>query len=281
MSKKTKIWLIVGVSLVLVGCIIFGGVMTVLKWDFSKLSTNSFETNRYEISDTFKDISVSAVTTDINFVPTEDSKVSVVCYENKKIKYSVAVKNNSLVIEEVDYRKWYEYLGINVGKRKITVYLPKGEYGNITVKNTTGDIELPQGFTFASAEFSVTTGDVAFKASVTGDVNLKSTTGDIELTDVRCNALTANGTTGDIKMNNVIADGKITLKRTTGDVEFKACDAAELFIKVTTGHIEGTLLSSKKFEASAATGRVEVPQSEQGGLCKVTTTTGKIKISIE
>lgn len=281
MSKKIKIWLVVGVSLVIVGCILFGGVMTVLKWDFSKLSTNSFETKRYEISDTFKDISVSTVTADVHFVPTEDSKVAVVCYENEKIKHSVTVKNNDLVIEEIDYRKWYEYLGVNFGKREITVYLPKGEYGRVTIKNTTGDIDVAQGFVFNDAEVSVTTGDISFKSSVVGIINCKSTTGDIELTDLRCNTLTANGTTGDIKMNNVIADGKITLKLTTGDVEFKACDAAELFIKVTTGRVGGTLLSSKRFEASATTGKVEVPQSDHGGLCKVATTTGEIKISID
>ena len=45
MSKITKIWLIIAASFVLIGCIIFGGVMTMLKWDFTKLSTDKYETN--------------------------------------------------------------------------------------------------------------------------------------------------------------------------------------------------------------------------------------------
>ena len=56
MNRTAKIWLIVAASLVLVGCIIFVGVMAVLKWDFGKLSTNKYETNTYEINEAFKQI---------------------------------------------------------------------------------------------------------------------------------------------------------------------------------------------------------------------------------
>ena len=49
MSKALKIWLIVATALVLVGILIFGSVMTVFNWDFSKLSTSEFETNNHKI----------------------------------------------------------------------------------------------------------------------------------------------------------------------------------------------------------------------------------------
>ena len=49
-------YLFLGIVNMLVGCIIFGGVMTVLKWDFGKLSTNKYETNTYEINEAFKQI---------------------------------------------------------------------------------------------------------------------------------------------------------------------------------------------------------------------------------
>ena len=39
MKKSTKAWLITAGSLVLLGCIIFVCTMSVLKWDFQKLST--------------------------------------------------------------------------------------------------------------------------------------------------------------------------------------------------------------------------------------------------
>ena len=39
MKKSTKVWLLIAACLVLVGSLLFVGVMTMLKWDFSKLST--------------------------------------------------------------------------------------------------------------------------------------------------------------------------------------------------------------------------------------------------
>ena len=58
----------------------------------------------------------------------------------KKVKHSVAVKENCLVIDVDDTRKWYEYIGINFGIPKITVYLPKGKYGALLVKTSTSDV---------------------------------------------------------------------------------------------------------------------------------------------
>ena len=48
MSRKTKIWLITAAALVLAGCLLFAGTMAAQNWDFSKLSTVTFETNTYE-----------------------------------------------------------------------------------------------------------------------------------------------------------------------------------------------------------------------------------------
>ena len=45
MSKASKIWLVVAASLVALGIIIFGVVMSMLEWNFAKLSTVKYETN--------------------------------------------------------------------------------------------------------------------------------------------------------------------------------------------------------------------------------------------
>ena len=74
MRRTTKIWL------VLLGCILFVGVMTALKWDFSKLSTVKYETNTHEISEPFGDISLTTDTADIMFALSGDGKCRVECY---------------------------------------------------------------------------------------------------------------------------------------------------------------------------------------------------------
>ena len=95
--SKTKIWLITAASLILAGCLIFGGLMTFMKWDFNKLSTTKYETNEYEIIDSYNNISIITNTSDVIFVPSD--KTSIVCYEEEKLNHSVTVKDGTLIIE--------------------------------------------------------------------------------------------------------------------------------------------------------------------------------------
>ncbi len=320
MSKATKIWLITAASLILIGCILFGGAMTMHRWDLTKLSTSKYEMNNFEINENYKNISIVTDTADILLVASENSKSYVECYEQKNVKHSIEIENDTLVIEVVDTRKWYEHIGINFGSPKITVYIPQGEYGNLSVKSDTGRVEIPKDLSFESIDISENTGDVTNYASASEDIKIKTTTGDIyvenisagsldlsvstgkatvsgvkcdgdvkisvstgdaKLTDVSCESLFSNGNTGGISLNNVIATGKLSIERSTGNVKFEKCDASEIFIKTDTGDVDGTLLSDKIFITITDTGRVSVPASTTGGRCEITTDTGDVKINIQ
>lgn len=320
MRTRTKIWLIIAASLVLVGGIIFGGVMAMLKWDFTKLSTGKYETNDYEIAENFNNISIVTDTADILFVPSENSKTSALCHELKNAKHSVTVQNGRLVIEIVDTRKWYEHIGINFGTPKITVSIPQGEYGALFVKSDTGNVEIPKEFKFESIDISESTGNVTNYASASENIIIKTSTGNIrvenvsantldlsvstggitvsdvtcegdvtvgvstgktKLTNIVCKSVISNGSTGDITLDNVIAEEKLSIKRSTGDVKFDGTDAAEIFVKTDTGDVTGTLLSDKVFIAQTDTGSVDVPETTTGGKCKITSSTGDINISIK
>ena len=319
MGKATKIWIIIAASLVLIGCIVFGGVMSMLKWDFTKLSTNKYETSNYEINENFKNISIVTYTAHIVFIVSENQKSSVDCYEQNNVKHSVTVKDDTLLIEVFDTRKWYEHIGINFGTPKITVRLPQGEYGALLVKSSTGDVETSKDFTFESIDISGSTGDVTNYACASEAVKIKTTTGDISvenisassldlsvstgrvtvsgascegdvkvgvstgktnLTNITCKNLNSTGNTGDISLKNVIATERFSIERSTGDVKFDGCDAAEIFAETDTGDVVGTLLSEKVFIPRTDTGKVDVPETATGGRCEITTDTGDIKITI-
>ena len=318
MNRSVKIWLIVGASLVLIGTIIFAGVMSALEWDFSSLSTAKYVTNEYQISGSYKNIMVLTNTANISFVPSETTKV--VCYEQAKVKHSVTVRDNTLLIEVNDTRKWYEHIGINFGSPKITVYIPKGEYGTLTIKGDTGNTEIPNDFTFESIYILQSTGDVKCLSSAGGDIKIKTSTGNIKvknitagslelkastgdinatnvesvgdfsvkvstgnanLENVKCNNIISTGDTGDITLNNVISKVNFSVTRSTGNVKFNGCDAGEISITTDTGDVLGTLLSDKVFITETDTGSVKVPETVSGGKCKITTDTGNIKIEIK
>lgn len=281
MEKKTKAWLIVAAALILIGVILFGGVMTVLGWDFTKLTTFSYGTNSYTINDEYKNMTIITKTANVEFVPSGDSSTSVICYEQEKAMHSVKVKDDTLVIELNDTRKWYEHIGISFTSPKITVYIPEKEFGDISVKATTGNICI-ENTEVRSLDLSVTTGNIRLSGiRCSGDMRADITTGDTYVRNTLCHHFSAHGTTGDVELYNVIAEGNFDIKRLTGDIEFEGCDAAELYIKTTTGDIEGTLLTDKVFIANTVTGDVEVPKNTSGGRCELYTTTGDIEIDTE
>ena len=319
MNKSVKIWLIIAASLIVVGAIIFTGVMTVLKWDFTKLSTVKYQTNTYEITDSFKNISIETDTADIDFVVSDNDKISVVCKEQENYKHNVCVLDGTLQIKLEDKRQWYEHIGINFLNTKITVYLPQGEYGDLNVKNSTGDIKIAKDFSFKSIDINGSTGHVTNLASVQNGIKIKRSTGNIKienitaysldltvstgrinvknikcendikikvstgkatLTNAECKNLVTDGNTGDFTLENVKCSEKLTAQRSTGDVTLNLCDAKEIAVKTDTGDVTGTLLSDKIFIVSTDTGKVDVPKSTTGGKCEITTDTGDIKIKI-
>ena len=146
MSKKTKIWLVIATFLVVIGLIMSTAVMSTYNWDFTKLSTEKYETNTHEIIEEFSSISINTDTADILFATSDDDTCRVVCYEEEKVYYPVTVKDGTLTINTVDERKWYEYIGINFDMPKITIYLPGTKYGELNIKGSTGDIEIPKDF---------------------------------------------------------------------------------------------------------------------------------------
>ena len=320
MRTSTKILIIAAISLILVGSMIFGCVMLMLNWDITKLSTDKYETNEHEISESFSSISVVTETASIVFLPSDNEKCSVVCYEEEKVKHSVSVKDDTLTVEAVNTKKWYEHIGINIGSPKITVYLPLSEYRDLYVKTNTGAVEIPKDFTFENIEITENTGSVKCYASASDSLKIKTTTGSIriegvsanyidlsvstgkvtlsdtvcagdvrvnvstgnaELSGVSCKNLTSNGRTGGISLINVIATEKISVERSTGSVKFSRSDASDILVKTDTGNVSGSLLSEKVFITSTDTGRIDVPKTASGGRCEISTDTGNIIISIE
>ena len=300
MSKKTKAGLIIGASLFIIGCIIFVGVMSMLKWDFRKLSTVKYETNEYEITEEFNQILATTTTADVVLMPSEDGKCKIVCYEKTKVKHEVKVESGQLIIEAHDERRWYEHISLfSFEAPKITIYLPTDVLTSLNINASTGNIDIPSDFKFESIDISASTGNVSCYASATneikielstdnirlkdisaGSVNLRVSTGSINLSSVRCDTLTSISKTGDVELKDVIASQKLHIEGSTGDVELERCDAQEIYIKVSTGDVEGSLLSEKIFITKTSTGDIEVPHSTTGGKCEITTSTGDIEIEI-
>ncbi len=318
--KKAKIWMLAAVLMILVGCLVLCCVAAETEGDFMKLSTEKFETNRYEIYENYWDITVITNTAEVEFAVSEDGTTSVTCFEESKLKHTVRVKDGKLVISVVDTRKWYDHIMIGSFKTpRITVSLPAGEYGALLVESLTGKVHTSDKLLFDTVRIQLTTGAIRCLSSCHGEMSLKTSTGDItvkgvsvgalalsvttgdvnvtdtvasgdvsltvstggaKLSNVTCTGLVSSGSTGSLRMANVIASEEMNVRRTTGSVYLEGCDAAELYLNTDTGDVRGTLLSEKTFDASSDTGKVRVPKNTDGGKCRIRTDTGNIEIKI-
>ena len=314
---KTKRYLILALCLILCGMVIFAVTMSCIGWDFTKISIFRTIEKEYSVTNEFTSVKIIDSSVDVTVLPSDNGMAYVVSSTQENIDYNVCVKDNILTVESVDNRPWYDM--IFSGKSTLTVYVPVGDYEQISVDLRTGDLEIKGDLSFNRVTVESSTGDTRLSIPSAKDVNIKTSTGnvridectssliavfvstgkvyisdvicdgdiviavstgDTEVENVTCTNFSSNGTTGDLYLENVIASLNFNIVRDTGDVRFDCCDASEIKVKTTTGNVSGSLLSEKVFLIDHSTGKVDVPECVTGGKCSIETTTGDIEIVI-
>jgi len=309
---------VIAASLIMSGLILFTVVMSFNKWDFKEVSTVKYETVTHEIKNEFTSIDIEVKTADVIILPSKDEKTTLDVKQEAKMPFSVEVVDGRLTVKPTNNKKWYDYIGINFGSTRITLYLPEGDYTALNIKGSTSDICVPDNFTFDEIDVSVSTGAVECSASANtsariktstgnitflgkkagkldltastgnivvknmscGDINLKVSTGKTILECISCASIQSKGTTGKISLERVNATVKMEIERDTGDVTLDRCDAGEIYITTSTGNVKGSLTTDKSFSVHTDTGRTVYPEFTSGGKCKITTDTGDVIIEI-
>ncbi len=260
MSKATKIWLTVAAVLILVGGVLFAVTMMANGWDFARLSTVTYETKTYTITEDFTGVAVIADTADVTILPAENGKATVVCTTPKTQPHTPVVQDGTLTVTAEDNRAWHEYISVSFVSTKVAVYLPQEVLDTIAVTVSTGDVAL-EGLTGLK------------------DVTLTCSTGDVTLRDLTCQNLSTTADTGDLAMTGVLVRQKMAVERSTGNVKLTGCDGGDITIRTSTGDVTGTLLTPKTFTAESDTGRVTVPDTLADQRCRVFTDTGDIEVT--
>ena len=318
--RKSGKWIITAIVLLVTGIVICGVSFGVLGFDLGKLSTVTYVTNTYDVSEKFQNISIDGDTENIKFVFSEEEKCRVVCFEEENDLHTVGVEDQTLTIEKKDRKGFWWNVSIATESPSITVYLPEKVYKELSIESDTGDVEIPKEFSFDTIDVNLDTGDMSCLASAEGDIRVRTDTGHITIADVtaagmllssdtgkmelsdvkisgdleiqehtgkvvlenvKCRNFTSDGDTGSLVMTNVTASGEFNLERNTGDIEFHGCDAETIYVETDTGDVTGTLLTDKVFITETDTGSVDVPKSVSGGRCEISTDTGDIRIEIQ
>lgn len=276
---KTKKWIITAICFILVGYIIFVGIMSILNWDFNSLDTIDYKVRVHIIEESFKNISIDANESDIIFVK-ENKDCLVSIKQPLKVEYTVAVQNETLKIEINDTRKWYERISVfSFETPQITVSLPQDKYDSLLINSSTGDINIPKDFAFENVDIKAFTGDVNCQASSVNNLKIKISTGyiNVENTVVGENVIMGNmnltTSTGNINIKSVNSNGKIETSVSTGKTFFTNVKCESLISKGSTGDM--TLMgvvATKDFNITRSTGDIIFDKCDANEIFAITDT---------
>lgn len=315
----TKRSVILSSIVTVIGIILMSVSLVSCGFDFKNLDKKDYETNTYEITESFYNVSIVSNTADITFAPSDSDTARIVCFEHKKTTHSVSVKDGVLTISIDDERKWYDYITpFSFSSPTITVYLPLSEYGALTVSSDTSDVTIPKGFTFESIDISLDTGDFKSSASTQNFVKVDASTGNVQLSDMSAKDLTISLSTGDVtlercsfenicaktstgkhKVSSLTISGDYTLEVSTGDAEINNvnCNSftstgnsgeislknftatATLSIERSTGDVELECCTAGCLSVNTSTGDVDFDKSDAGEIY-VKTSTGDVEGSL-
>ena len=161
------------------------------------------------------------------------------------------------------------------------IWLPEEEYQQLAVSTVSGRIEVAEGLNFEEVSLESVSGSVHMYAQAEKALKAESKSGRVTIENASPEQLNAKPSSGRIELTDVIAEKDLFVKNTSGSVNLDGCDAGGISIETTSGAVKGTLLTDKIFMASSSSGRVEIPRSNLGGDCEITTTSGSIRIEIE
>lgn len=314
MKTSKKVAIIVSVVVIIIGLFLCGGAAIAMDFKFSNIGDRDYVTNTYIVEDMFMRVTVEAKEYNVRLHVSEDGQCKVEYTEDEKVSCSVKVDDDTLAIQVIDTREWYEY--ISWSEIKLDIYLPQEKYASLFIRSRSGNISVPEGLTFAESDVYSASGEIGFFAVVENDLCVRTESGDISVSGINpqnltvqavsgdvaihavnleadlsvktvsgsigvsgmaCQNVEAVSTSGDIEFSDLIAEEEIRTSSVSGDVELWQCDAGSLDIKTTSGDVSGSLLTQKIFVTDTTSGDVDVPRSTSGGICQVNTTSGNIE----
>ena len=269
-SKRTlKIITIVILSLTLViglaSCELFSGETLV--------------TNTTDITESFENITIDTSVSDVYIQPSTNGRTSVVCRESEKVYHSVTVANGTLSISEVDTRSDMEKAKASLGilTKTIIIYLPIGEYDSLDVEIDTGNLAVPSGYTFKTAEIETDTGNVDYFSNA-NSLEIDTDTGIIKVRDITATIIKLQADKGDLSVKDATAEN-ISLETDTGDISIFYSDVtSSIDVKTNTGEIQLTDISCANVNVSNDTGKTVLHSLIASETLNINSDVGEVKL---
>ena len=261
--RFTKIFVVCGLIVLAAALVLFIAGMSVINWDFSKLSTVQYSVLTFEQTDeNIQSIDVRYQSADIAVTVSHEAEKSSVKYlvrtdaDGKQAAVTLKTEDSTLYIAESDDN--FQPVSWFFGSiPPVEIVLPAAEYSSLHLQTDTGDIRIT---------------DVTAAQGIV----LQTGTGDIELSGGRAESISATADTGNIRLSDVTAAQKITLKSDVGDLTLNSATAAEIEARADTGNVSVSGIAADAITLSADTGDIRgtIAGKKADFTISVTTDTG-------
>lgn len=244
MKKSVKIALIVSVTMIFSGLLMLFAVLWSLSFDFSKLDYTAYnnveyKVTVYDIDYDFNDVYIDEKSLDIYFDSTSEEKAYVRVLAQENIKHQVFVENEKLIVKRTDDSLKNSVWGINIGTQtpRLTVYLPKKNFENLTINSTSGDIYIydNKNFSFKNCEISANSSDVDVLGFVTDSLTVNTTSGKIGVGFGLTKNVTLSSNSGDVYLQKLKDSHDINIKTTSGDIYVSLVQCDNLSVESNSG----------------------------------------------
>lgn len=241
MNKAFKTLLIIGIILITSGLLTAGTAIALGYAGVLPKFTETYEEAVFTTKESFENISIKSADMSVKIVASENNECKVVYSQPKDSKFDVKVENGTLTVDcRIDFYWFMNFISFGEKRPNITVYLPKYEYKDIEIENTSGNIDLVCDF---------------------------------ETANLKCENVILKNVSGEIKLSNILAD-KAYLETVSGEVFVSNVMQKPEEIKL-SGKILPAIGSA---EIKTVSGKINLADGYIGGLTKITSTSGDIKV---
>ncbi len=185
----------------------------------------------------FRSIRVNERECDVIMLPSADGMTRVEWSE--KLPHTAEVIEGVLTIRREEKRKLGLFMmSFKNEDARLLITIPAGEYSELGISTASGDVKIPGDFSFGTVDVHSASGDIEFRASVSGSMRVKSTSGDVTVEDTDAGSAEIGSVSGDVEAEGINTPGSFSLKTISGDLRVRNSACGEFTAKTVSGDLE-------------------------------------------
>ena len=226
MNKTIKTLLILSLSLILAGIAIFAAAFFINGRNFADINLSPIEVYEERVDkfyraefDNIDNIDISVTSRNVTIRPADDGVARIETRDSERDYLTTSFNGNTLHIKQIVNHKWYDFMSvpINFGN-DIVIYLPNDVYDSLSIKSTSGGVDVTGNISFGKSSFDMTSGTLNLSDGFNSDeTEIESTSGTVHVCGLNGTSLYIHSTSGSKKLENVIVSESLTVDSTRGE----------------------------------------------------------------